>query len=179
MMSEFNIWGQTAIMLQKLQQQAKHQRALAVGAMHTVNIIEKCIERLKGERDNLLKAEKALKDVDSLAGRKRDQELGLMAEINALKSDDMIAAAGAAIVAADRARSSSSPFARIPQSTPISSMSSIPSEFVSPSFLTSSAQDGIDEMSDSEQVGDDDEEKIKEELTESEKAKAIKSVLGI
>ena len=132
MMSEYSFWGQTAIMVQKLQRQAKHYEALAVGAMRTVSIIEKAIETLQTELDKCLQAEEALKKVYELSGRKHEQELGLMAKISSYKADPSITAAAAAITAADRARSSSLPGNPIPLRT----SSAPPSDFVSPAALT-------------------------------------------
>ena len=71
-------------MVQKLQQQAKHYRALEIGARHTVDMIDVAIGKLKTEIHKLQKVAKALRDEDELAGRKRDEELGLIATLDSL-----------------------------------------------------------------------------------------------
>ena len=72
-------------MVQKLQQQAKHYRALEIGARHTADMIDVAIGKLKTEIHKLQKVAKALRDADELAGRKRDEELNqLNSEIDSL-----------------------------------------------------------------------------------------------
>jgi hypothetical protein len=173
MMSEFSFWGQTAIMVQKLQRQAKHYESLAVGAMRTVNIIEKAIEKLQAELDKCMEARDALQNLYDLSGRKRDQEVSLMGQISAMQADPSIAAATAAITAAERKRSSSSPSIPIPlRSTPLPS-----SEFISSATLT--ARETIEDEADVEfefnqtntDSDEEDEEKAKEEH--------IKNILGL
>ncbi|HEU0048562.1 MAG TPA: hypothetical protein VFQ43_13265 [Nitrososphaera sp.] len=179
-MCDFNFWGQAAIMVQKLQQQAKHYRALEIGARHTADMIDVAIGKLKTEIHKLQKVAKALRDADELAGRKRDEELGLIATLDSLKSNPMIAAASAAIDDAERARSSSSPFIHPPSQPAPASALSMPSEVVTPA--ANPLEDNLYEMSEEDEEDGDSEEKFKREA-ELEKVKAdetaVKSMLSL
>ena len=172
MMSEFNVWGQTAIMVHKLQQQANQCRAQAVGSMATATLIDQAIAKLKLERDNLIKAEKALQEVDQLVGRKCTEERGLMAEVNFLnKNKTVVAAANLAAAANTHKRSSSSPSVNVGpnHSTPTTA----PPEFISPAPL---GTQNIYEMSEEDA---DDGDSPRDTVEDEDEMEKIQQVLGI
>ena len=96
-MSELNVWGQTAVMIQKLEQYANHCRAQSIGCMATAESIDKIALTLKSRRDDLMKAVKKLKELDASVGIKRETVRSLQYEIQHLEKDDTVKAAATAI----------------------------------------------------------------------------------
>jgi hypothetical protein len=106
MMAEFSVWGQTAMMVQKLQQQSNHCRVQSMVLTEKSNRLNTAIAKLKAERDNLVKLRHKLHALDKEVGVKEETEQALLTEIAMLKQNKTLVATVAAI---ERARSTSSP----------------------------------------------------------------------
>jgi len=84
-MTQFNVWGQTNIMIARLQEQKGHYSALAASALAGVEAADKRIATLKAERDSLRKAEKYLQRISQKFNVKSCEEDDLQKEVDVLK----------------------------------------------------------------------------------------------
>jgi len=177
LMTEFNAWGQAAMMIQKLQIQSAHCRSQARAATNAGLVMDAAIEKLKKERDDLVKAIKMLKEIDRKAGIKDDIHSSLERELSILK-ENKIAVAGVALTATAAAhlRPSSSPSIQLPHQQSRATATPKLTEFVSPASLSTqqSAFDPVnvpDMSSEDEEEEDDCSEEEEKEDPKSKKAK--------
>jgi hypothetical protein len=176
-MADFNIWGQTAMMIQKLQQYSDHCRAQSMGLAAKSQLVDKAIKKLKNSRDDYLKMRRSLLDLNKAVGVKEAMKTGLMGEIAVFKQDEALVAAVEAVEQQMQGETNTfSIDASLggrphrenppPTSTRDSSFRKATSAVGSPEFdVDTSSESGLD---DSESGSDD-----------NAKDSAIKNVLGI
>jgi hypothetical protein len=96
-MADYSIWGQTAMMIQKLQQYSDHCRAQSMGLAAKSQLVDKAIKRLKKSRDDYAKMRQSLLDLNKAVGVKEVIKSGLMSEIAVFKQDETLVAAVEAV----------------------------------------------------------------------------------
>jgi hypothetical protein len=62
-MTNYNIWGQTAVMIQRLEDKKEHFLALCAGAQREVHRIDQSIDTLKQVKGDLKEAEGYLNEI--------------------------------------------------------------------------------------------------------------------
>jgi chromosome segregation ATPase len=167
-------WGQTAMLVQRLQQHANHFKAQALGAMTAVQMLDAAIGKLKKELADLNKAEKALANLQEMMGKKNAEQESLLTEIHRLKQNTTLIAGVAAMAAANvNTRSSSSSEVKFQKGTPTPTFP--PQE--STSVKTEAAADEVEQQTDDMHpidLSDSEEEEDDQEMEQ-----AVESVLGI
>jgi hypothetical protein len=84
-MTNFNIWGQIALMIQRVRRRREHFVALAAAVQQATLQADEQLTELKLERDDLRRAEEHYNET-LLTLQKKEQDKMLRREINALKS---------------------------------------------------------------------------------------------
>lgn len=85
-MTNFNIWGQIALMIQRVRRRKEHFVALAAAVAQATLQADEQLNELKLERDDLRRAEEHYNETLLVLQKKKEQDKAIRREINDLKS---------------------------------------------------------------------------------------------
>jgi hypothetical protein len=85
-MTNYNIWGQTSLMIQRLEDKREHFLALCAVAQREVHRIDHSIETLKQVKGELKEAEGYLNEVRAKINERTRKREALQEEVNELRS---------------------------------------------------------------------------------------------
>jgi myosin heavy subunit len=84
-MTNYNIWGQTALMIQRLEDKREHFEGLCAAAQRAVCKIDQSIDTLKQEKEGLKEAEGYLKEVKQKISERTRKREALQEQVEELR----------------------------------------------------------------------------------------------
>lgn len=117
-MINYNIWGQTALMISRLKVRREHYQSLASAVMQAIEVLDQELEKLRSQKEAMKRAESFYEEVGRQMDSKRVERDDLKRDISELSKKPGVAKAAKSVsqLLAGRTQIASS---RLPASTPI------------------------------------------------------------
>lgn len=116
-MVNYNIWGQTALMISRLKGRREHYQSLASAVMQAIEVLDQELEELKSQKEAMKRAESFYEEVGRQMDSKRVERDGLKKDISELSKKPGVAKAAKSVSQLLAGRMSIAS-ARLPASTP-------------------------------------------------------------